>query len=675
MISLESSEQIARQSRSPPTKDSYNVTQRNNLYRRSSGIYVLRITVPARYRAQLGQREIHASTQTTDHSAAKAVALHLLARWHSCMSELNLVNETKVIEGSPLLTGAGFISIQDFCETFEVAAKLVLQEILNHNIFVVCRLNAQPVYWVDDYTQIDRERDGFVLNSAFTEGSPRTFTGYIKPFHRTHTISNLIEFGFSDETAFRYKTNTLAAAFCDLPGIQLTTTSVFITKVQAERIRAPWVKALKDKAALLAVTSAPTAITSAPTLTPALPCECCRPDRAKQLVSSLVEQFLTKKQANWKLDQKKKMATQCGTFVDLMNDPPLGTLNRQLVWDYEAKLRKMPADRYSAARRHGTQDANRLLALAEEHEETRLSSASVERYVDALSSAFAWAVDNMILTHNPAKRAIEKQKKTTRAQDDRFQFDRTDLHKIFSAQWFSTGTGERNKQGRFHRFRPHYYWLPLLAIYTGARLNELSQLYIDDLKTTESGVHYLDFNLNGADKVDIDDRDKSLKNVNSKRIVALHPNLIDLGLPSYAKALADAGHLRLFPELKHNEVKGYGKPAGSWFNGRFLGDQLGIPRDGKRTFHSFRHTFITALSDLGVPPDIQAQLAGHSRGETIAAVRYRKDTDAERLLDYVKRLDFNLPKIKPFVVADGLAAVKDGLRRKSKSAPSPMKQQ
>jgi hypothetical protein len=48
------------------------VTQRNNLYRRPSGIYVLRITVPVRYRAQLGQREIHTSTRTTDQSAAKA---------------------------------------------------------------------------------------------------------------------------------------------------------------------------------------------------------------------------------------------------------------------------------------------------------------------------------------------------------------------------------------------------------------------------------------------------------------------------------------------------------------------------------------------------------------------------------------------------------------------------
>lgn len=652
------------------------MTQRNNLYRRASGIYVLRITVPARYRDHLGQREIHASTRTSNLSAAKAVALQLLAQWHSCMYELNLMNETKIIKGSPLLTGAGFLSIQNFCETFEVAAELVLQEILNNNIFVACRLNAQPVYWVDDYTKVDREgeedNEGFVLNSAFTEGRLRTFTGYLKPFHRTHTISNLIEFGFSDETAFRFKTKTLAAAFCDLPGIRLTTASVFITKVHAERIRAAWATALESKAALLVATTASTAITAATTSTPVFPCECCNPARASEPVSTLVEQFLTKKQPNWKPDQQKRMATHCGAFVELMNDPPLGALNRQLIWDYEAKLRKMPADRYNAARRHGTRDANRLLALAEEHGETRLSSASVERYVDALSSMFAWAFDNMILTRNPAKNAVEKRRKVTRDQDDRFRFEKKDLDKIFSAHWFSTGTGGRNKHGRINQFRPHFYWLPLLGIYTGARLNELCQLYISDVKVTETGVHYLDFNLDGPDKLDLDGFDKSLKTVNSQRIVALHSHLIELGLPNYVKALSNAGYNRLFPELKRDDVKGYGKPAGSWFNERFLGKQLAIPRDGKRTFHSFRHTFITALSELEVPPDIQAQLAGHSRGKTIAAVRYRKDADAERLLDYVNQLDFALPAIRPFVVADGLDAVKNALRRKSKPLHRPV---
>lgn len=40
---------------------SYVMAQRDNLYCRSSGIYVLRVTVPVRYRALIVLREIHAS--------------------------------------------------------------------------------------------------------------------------------------------------------------------------------------------------------------------------------------------------------------------------------------------------------------------------------------------------------------------------------------------------------------------------------------------------------------------------------------------------------------------------------------------------------------------------------------------------------------------------------------
>lgn len=664
------------------------MAQRNNLYRRSSGIYALRITVPARFRAQLGQREIHSSTLTRNLLHAKAVACRLLDLWNQYLSELEM-GQSGLPETSTILVSNGVISASELSAACGVQVEQVLREMLNNKIPIVYEANAQPGVLVSDFTEVDRESEsgGFILNSAFEIGNPHVFRRFLKPFDARHTILNIIETGFSEEVVFRIPGQKRSAAFFDIPGIRLTARSILILKVHADRFfRAsllmppsgstpatspfPAPATASDPATASRVVTAAAAPAVDPAA-PTLPCECCKPARAKQLVSTLMEQFLTKKQTNWKPDQQKRMATQCRAFVELMNDPPLGALDRQMIWDYESKLRKMPADKHDAARRHGTDDLNRLLALAEEHGEMRLSSASVERYGDTLSSMFAWAVDNMILTHNPAKGAIEKQKKIARAQDDRSQFAKTDLDKIFSAQWFSTGTGERNKQGRFHQFRPHFYWLPLLGLYTGARLNELSQLYIDDVKMTESGVCYLDFNLDRPDKVDIDDRDKSLKNVNSKRIVALHPHLIELGLPDYAKALADAGHPRLFPELKHDAIKGYGKPAGSWFNERFLGNQLGIPRDGKRTFHSFRHTFITALSELEVPSDIQAQLAGHSRGDTITAARYRKDTDAERLLSYVKQLDFKLPPISPFVTSDGLDAVRDGLRRKAKSASSP----
>ncbi|MEY8864918.1 DUF6538 domain-containing protein [Enterobacter asburiae] len=74
------------------------MAQRGNLYRRPSGIYVLRITVPVRYRALIGQREIHASTRTTHLANAKAIATRLLEKWYASLEEFKQVDKEKIRE-------------------------------------------------------------------------------------------------------------------------------------------------------------------------------------------------------------------------------------------------------------------------------------------------------------------------------------------------------------------------------------------------------------------------------------------------------------------------------------------------------------------------------------------------------------------------------------------------
>ncbi len=591
------------------------------------------------------------------------------------------MNETKVIEGSPLLAGAGFISIQDFCETFEVAAALVLQEILSSKIEVACRLIAQPIFWVDDFTMVDRQEDtnGFVLDSAFELGIPRTFTGHLRPFFRGHMIANIIERGYSDETAFRFKSNTRTAAFCDLPGIRITTSSAFITKIQAERIRAPWAKALEGKAALLAATSASTALTPPTGIaslvlaghTPSTPAiseaRFCNPKFYNMPSSVLLDKFFEFK-TEWGLDQQKKMTTLCSCFVELMEDPELGTIDRELIRRYEAKLRRMPSNRYQAARRHGTNDASKLLDLAEKNNEQRLTAQTVESYLSKLSEFFRWAVTEDYFSKNPAENISQRARGAKkRAQDGRDQFDQQDLNKIFSAEWFQHGGAKRNKAGGLSSFRPYYYWLPLLGLHCGARLNEISQLYLDDIIEYDTGKFYIfinDATPNSAHtKSPIEAPDKSIKNPNSKRVIPIHSMLIKLGLADYIHALKANGEIRLFPELKYDEVKGYGKAAGRWFNEHFLGKQLDFERNGMKTYHSFRHTLITTLIDKATPEYIISAIAGHERGETMSLKRYGKD-DAERLQPYLDSLDFELPTIQPFKVAEGIVAIKQALHRR-----------
>jgi hypothetical protein len=216
--------------------------------------------------------------------------------------------------------------------------------------------------------------------------------------------------------------------------------------------------------------------------------------------------------------------------------------------------------------------------------------------------------------------------KKARPQDERELFTPAELELIFSQSWFSAGAGKFSEQKGWTDWRPFYFWLPLLALTSGGRLNELAQLYLDDIRQSEkdSAVWYLDFNLNQPDKLDADDRDewesdKSLKTVNAVRVVPLHEVVIRAGLPEYIETLRKAGYVRLFPELKRDDVKGYGKPAGSWFNERFLGRQLGIERNEK-TFHSLRTISLLRLRRLDLPERVMAQ-TGCMNGRTQSGTR------------------------------------------------------
>lgn len=149
---------------------------------------------------------------------------------------------------------------------------------------------------------------------------------------------------------------------------------------------------------------------------------------------------------------------------------------------------------------------------------------------------------------------------------------------------------------------PYHYWLIPMGLLTGARLNELCQLRLDDIKSID-GVWCIDINNEGEGK--------RTKTASSVRVVPLHEKLINLGLLQYVEALKSAGHERLFPELK--ELRdGHGQAASKWFNRHRK--ECGITA-AEKVFHSFRHTFITKLINSGVSDTLISPVVGHGGGE------------------------------------------------------------
>lgn len=129
-------------------------------------------------------------------------------------------------------------------------------------------------------------------------------------------------------------------------------------------------------------------------------------------------------------------------------------------------------------------------------------------------------------------------------------------------------------------------------------------------------------------RIDDSREDQNLKNTSSRRVLPIHPALIDLGLLQHVEAVRSNGADRLFPELEAVRGK-LGNAPSKWF-GRYKSKQ-GIT-DPRKTFHSFRHTLIDDLRDAGVQDSLIKRIAGHEDGAVTFSI-YGSRSPLKAMLD------------------------------------------
>ncbi len=158
---------------------------------------------------------------------------------------------------------------------------------------------------------------------------------------------------------------------------------------------------------------------------------------------------------------------------------------------------------------------------------------------------------NMLLDYACQCGKIEKNLLKGRKVKSFRPFSNTELETILSKEIFSE---KEISDGRYFK-----YWMPILGLYTGARINELAQLRLKDIKK-ENEIYY--FNI-------IKSEETSIKNQVSRRYVAFHPDLIKIGLVKYIDWLNNKNEKFLFPEISDDERNG--RPLSRW-SSRFLDD-------------------------------------------------------------------------------------------------------
>jgi integrase len=239
-----------------------------------------------------------------------------------------------------------------------------------------------------------------------------------------------------------------------------------------------------------------------------------------------------------------------------------------------------------------------------------LSASRVNGHLTFAGAVFRFARRHkMMKADNPVEGI--KLKRTGRVDTEKSVFSDDDLGRLFAT------LPECPKH-------PYQKWLPLLGLYTGARLEELAQLYREDVREVD-GVWCLDINESRPDQ--------SVKNASSARLVPLHPVLIERGFLRYVDGVAQGS--RVFPELTRIKDR-YSHKVGQWFKN--VQTSAGIT--GKKSFHSFRHTVANHLKRKDVPDHSISELLGHTVG-SISVGRYGKRFDPKELLEKaVLKLDF-----------------------------------
>ena len=191
--------------------------------------------------------------------------------------------------------------------------------------------------------------------------------------------------------------------------------------------------------------------------------------------------------------------------------------------------------------------------------------------------------------------------------------------------------------------------MPLIALFTGARLGEICQLDATDVRTVD-GVDCIVVSLRSLNGT----TDKQLKTTASDRLIPVHQTLIDCGLLHFAEAKRKAGEKKLFDDIETGSTGSRPVAFSKWFT-QFL-RACGAQR-ARTSFHSFRHNFRDELRAARIDHDIALLLGGWTTGASRTAVHenYGSGYRVDALADAVRRLAFAQVDVEHLIMREAAA--------------------
>ena len=351
------------------------------------------------------------------------------------------------------------------------------------------------------------------------------------------------------------------------------------------------------------------------------------------LFSKVIQEFYERMKINKR--RTKTIGASKDAFnqlIEIIGDKPIGDYTNADARDYRNTLSKLPKNRNKMVE-YRDKTLNEILSMDVPMKD-RISQQTEKLINSKISGFFNYCLDEYpdYVGSNVFRKKYQ-QTSSVKLKDKKESFTDEDLHLIFNPKTYLPAIFENP----LSRIKYPYYFIPILGVFTGARLEELCMCRTKDIMKVK-GVWVYRIREEG----EYGDLETKVKNPYSERDIPLHSVLLDkLGFVRYVNHLKKQGKDRVFHELIKKGHK-YHKNVGKFFNERYL-QKIGL-KEGRRkiSFHSFRHSIETSLTNKNVNPRYIDFLQGHSQKGT-GGNTYMKGVKPEVLLrECVKKINWDV---------------------------------
>ncbi|SBV92472.1 hypothetical protein KL86DPRO_10369 [uncultured delta proteobacterium] len=345
-------------------------------------------------------------------------------------------------------------------------------------------------------------------------------------------------------------------------------------------------------------------------------------------------------------------------IIDPDNTFPLGKLRAEHMREYKAILFGLPTNRNKGPK-YKDIPFPKLMDQAKSGaipEADRIQPGTIRNHFQQITAFLNWAARNEFHS-NPKIADLLDVKMDKQAHEHRDPYNREDLLLVFNPTKYHKAT-QFNRTGDVV---PHRFWLPLLGLFTGARIEELAQLHTEDIvvfdtetKESRPAVSLKAEELRTAVAAHgqkchfcldthISRPYQTIKNPASARLIPLSPALVhDFNFIGYVLETAkreastdSADKGRLFPELsKQDASKRFSHNASKWYGNYRKAIGLSSAQGGKKDFHSFRDTIAQWCDLNNIPLKTAKRYIGHAEDDMTYG-RYSTESPPWKLYDEI----------------------------------------